>query len=257
MTTTNSVTAPRTSETQSGPSVSDLITRARQGLGRAAHEGSDYDSDITNLGSAVQDMFISAEFLEAGKDSGRWFTMPRQLEKELFDAAESAGEDGRSIVAQLKALMNVLNDILARTDMTEDEKLAFMSAMLGERRADYDDAIETDPWKGLGTILAQVLAGDVEVLFDGDDLQAEDLSAMVSSFHKAKGEYLKTQEIAVKSDTSMAWFAGREQRIEERERKRAKMSDAEFLADVEQEKREKEAEASQARRRAAASQVNA
>jgi len=253
MTTINSVTASPTSETQSGPSVSDLITRARQGLGRAAHEGSDYDSDITNLGATVQDMFISAEFLEAGKDSGRWFTMPRQIEKEILDAAESAGEDGRSIVAQLKALMNVLNGILARTDMSDEEKLAFLSAMLGERRADYDEEIETDPWKGLGTILAQVLAGDVEVLFEGKDLQAEELTTMVSSFHKAKGEYLKTQEIAVKSDTSWAELAAREERIYEREKKRAKMSDAEFLADVEREKLEKEAEATQEHRRAAAS----
>lgn len=124
--------------------------------GPAPSAGPQGSAATYNLSATTQ------EFLEAGKKSGKWFSMPdevRQKTKQMGDEV-----DRRRI--RIESWMDQLNALLARTDLTDSEKRALLSELF----TGSGDGLDDDKPSSIGKIISAVAAKDwpaLEELFKG------------------------------------------------------------------------------------------
>lgn len=233
------VSTTATTASYAGPQTIDGLIREQEArLGSRAHDDGDISGgDTTLLGQQVNILMRSQAFLDAGKKTGVWFELTPAMEKQIWDGADA--EDAQGTIDMLRSIMGTINGVLARADMTDAAKLTFMSSMFGEFNGKYDDDGREDAWKGLGTVIAQVMAGDAHALFSGDNIEVEELSDMLAGFPDALSKHLVGQQIAVQEDTAMAWLAEHRETSLEQRRRRATMTPQELQADFQREADEK------------------
>jgi len=214
-----------------------LIAGYSAQLGTAAKFGNDgwssrLDGDRSMLGELIQNRFASSEFLEAGRKGKDWFSIDADVKARFISAAVGDGEDGRGMMARLEQIMQTMNKFLARGDVSDELKLAFMSDMMSSVTADYDSSGESDPFKQLGSVLAEIVSGNVECLFEQADLDSECLSEILGDFGPKMTEWITTNEISVAPDTSKEYFADLSLSADANRKRRQGMTGIVLLDDI-------------------------
>ncbi len=132
--------------------------------------------------------FQDPDFLEAGKETGVWFSVPDHVRER---ARYSDNKEALSVLAKIEGLMRFVNRFLARDDLTDSEKMEFLSRfMTSANDRDFtDDDVGT-----VAQLFAAVMTGDkksLQVLFLA--LNHDAMLDIEAKFNQEFGTWAKDQ----------------------------------------------------------------
>lgn len=162
--------------------------------------------------------FRSAEFASQTKTSKSTFKLDiarlmDSLRRERSPYPLSSGDAGRAerLLTQLEDFLREVNTFLARGDLSDDQRSAFLRRFFGAA-IDPDDAdgIDHDAsgeklTSALSTLVAAAVSGDAsalaQMLTNGNTIDELDLTAMINNATKDMGEWREKYGVSHTPDT--------------------------------------------------------